>query len=205
MQTLTEKYRPTSIDQFLGLDKPKRLCANLIASPFASAYIFVGDPGLGKTTLAMALADSMPAELHHVPSQDCNLDTLKRVVSNCHYVPRMGCKMHLVLVDEADQMTSAAQLYLLSKLDSTAFPPNTIFIFTCNTLDGLSERFKSRNQVVEFSSYGNAKDAAQLLETVWDKEAPAAASRPNFDRIVKEAKGNIRASLMQLQNGIMFA
>ena len=43
-----------------------------------------------------------------------------------------------MLVDEADRMTPAAQLALLSKLDATAIPPNTIFIFTCNETDGLS-------------------------------------------------------------------
>lgn len=205
MQTLTEKFRPVSIDGFIGLDKPKRLCAKLAAAPFASAWIFTGEPGLGKTTLALALADSIPAELHHVPSQDCNLETLRTVIASCHYVPRIGCRMHLVLVDEADKMTAAAQLYLLSKLDSTSFPPDTIFIFTCNTTDGLEARFVSRCGLVEFSSYGNAAAAAQLLESVWSTEAAADAEKPNFARIVKEASGNIRAALMTLQNHLMLA
>jgi len=42
--------------------------------------------------------------------------------------------------DEADRMSKAAQLHLLSKLDATAFPPNTIFIFTANATDGLEDR-----------------------------------------------------------------
>lgn len=205
MQTLTEKFRPISIEGFIGLDKPKRLCAKLAANPFASAWLFTGEPGLGKTTLALALAESMPAELHHVPSQDCNLETLRSVIANCHYVPRLGCRMHLVLVDEADKMSPAAQLYLLSKLDSTSFPPDTIFIFTCNTTEGLEARFTSRCGLVEFSSYGNANAAAQLLESIWTAEAPADAERPNFARIVKEASGNIRAALMSLQNHLMLA
>jgi DNA polymerase III delta prime subunit len=46
-------------------------------------------------------------------------------------------RMHLVLIDEADGMTNPAQLALLSKLDATAFPPNTIFVFTCNGTDGV--------------------------------------------------------------------
>jgi putative ATPase len=203
MQTLTEKFRPRTIEDFLGLDKPKRLCAKLAANPFASAWLFVGEPGLGKTTLALALADAMPAELHHVPSQDCNLETLKAVIAACHYVPHLGCKMHLILIDEADQMSAAAQLFLLSKLDSTCFPPDTIFIFTCNATDRLEARFLSRCGIVEFSSYGNAKDAAALLELVWEAEAPKDADAPNFTRIVKESVGNIRAALMTLQNLLM--
>jgi len=51
---------------------------------------------------------------------------------------------------EADGMTNPAQLALLSKLDATAFPPNTIFVFTCNGTDGLEPRFISRCRTVEF-------------------------------------------------------
>ena len=47
-------------------------------------------------------------------------------------------------------MTPAAQLALLSKLDATAFPPNTVFIFTCNSTDGLEPRFLPRCRVIEF-------------------------------------------------------
>jgi DNA polymerase III delta prime subunit len=113
--------------------------------------------------------------------------------------------MHLILVDEADQMSAAAQLFLLSKLDSTAFPPNTIFIFTCNSTAGLEARFLSRCGIVEFSNYGIAKDAAALLELVWQSEAGEEIAAPNFTRIVKEANNNIRAALMKLQNELMLA
>jgi DNA polymerase III delta prime subunit len=65
------------------------------------------------------------------------LEAVQHVCRQCHYSPRQRenwqpVRFHLVLIDEADQMSNAAQLALLSKLDATAFPPNTIFIFTCN-------------------------------------------------------------------------
>jgi replication-associated recombination protein RarA len=47
---LTERYRPHSISAFVGLDKPKRICAALAAKPFESAWLFVGPSGTGKTT-----------------------------------------------------------------------------------------------------------------------------------------------------------
>lgn len=204
-QSLTEKYRPRLISDFVGLEKPKKLCEKLLANPFPSAWLFVGPPGTGKTTMALALAELMPAELHHIPSQDCNLENIERARRICQYVPQSGCKMHLVLIDEADSMTGAAQTSLLSKLDSTNFPPNTIFIFTANSTDRLEARFLSRLRTVEFSSYGLAKDATALLEKVCNAENPTVAGELNFARIVKESNNNVREALMRLETELMLA
>lgn len=202
---LTEKYRPSTTSAFLGLDKAKKLCANLIANPFESYFLFVGASGMGKTTLALALADELAAELHHIPSQNCTVDAIERVYSACQYVPMMGKKWHLLLVDEADQMSNAAQLALLSMMDGTRKAPNTIIIYTCNETTRLQDRFLSRCIQVDFSTYGVAKDAAKLLEEVWGNEAPPSATPPNFARLVKEANNNVRAALMSLQKELMFA
>jgi DNA polymerase III delta prime subunit len=113
--------------------------------------------------------------------------------------------MHLILVDECDRMTDAAQVSLLSKLDATNFPPNTIFVFTCNDSTRLEPRFLSRLSVLEFSSYGIAKDAAELLAKVWDAETDNPVERPNFARIVKESNNNVREALNRLQVEIMMA
>jgi hypothetical protein len=99
-------------------------------------------------------------------------------------------------------MSNAAQLHFLSKLDATAFPPQTVFVFTCNTTDGLEPRFLSRTRQIEFSSYGLASEATRLLETVWQREANG-ASAPNFARIVKESSNNVRDALMCLETELL--
>ena len=197
--SLFELYRPRTVAGFIGLADAKDFCEDLIENPKPSAWRFVGPSGTGKTTMARALAEMMPAELHHIPSQECNLETLERVCRTCQYVPAMGFKMHLILVDEADQMSPAAQLYLLSKLDGTAQLPNTIWIFTCNDTERLQDRFLSRTLPVTFSSYGIAAETSDLLARVWDEQAPPSAELPNFARIVKDASNNVRASLMALE------
>jgi DNA polymerase III gamma/tau subunit len=201
---LTEKYRPSLIADFIGLDKPKKLCAKLAANPFDSGWLFVGASGTGKTTLALALATELDAMLHHIPSQGCTVEAVKTLRAKLAYCPTFGKKIHLVLIDEADQMTTQAQHAFLSMLDSTDRPQGVIFIFTCNDSERFEGRFLSRVLKVEFSSYGLAKDATELLARVWGHEANGADS-PNFARIVKESNNNIRAALMELQKELIMA
>jgi len=208
--SLTEKYRPRSLDQFVGLDKVKKIAANLIAAPRSSAWLFLGPSGTGKTSMGLAIAEAMPAELHLIPSQECNLANIDRVRMMCQYVPRnlddgRPCRWHLVLADEIDQLTPAAQISLLSKLDATNFFPQTIFIGTCNATDRLEPRFLSRFHVVEFSSYGIAGQVAELLASVWQQNVAADVPAPNFARMVKDSANNVRAALMALEVEIMAA
>jgi DNA polymerase III delta prime subunit len=101
-------------------------------------------------------------------------------------------------------MSYPAQLAFLSKLDATAFPPNTIFVFTCNSTENLEKRFLSRCRTIEFSSYGMGTEIAGLLAAIWDKET-GSPERPNFQRIAKDSCNNVRDALMSLEVEILAA
>jgi replication-associated recombination protein RarA len=195
--SLSEKYRPHVLDSFIGLDKPKRVLARFAEAPFETAFLFVGASGTGKTSMALALAERLNAEVHHIPSQKCTASEIDDTVRRCWYVPNGS--FHLCIVDEADKMSNAAQLALLSKLDSTAKAPRTIWIFTCNATDGLEPRFLSRTMQLDFSSHGLAKEIAALLERVWIAEAGDTPTRPNFLRVAQDSKNNVRDSIHSLQ------
>src|SRR6201993_3637920 len=104
---LVEKYQPRKIDAFISLEGPKRLFRNLLQAPRPVPVLLVGPPGCGKTTLGMAFADELPGTLHHISSQKCDVAALDRLGDSCQYCPARG-RFHVVLVDEADQMTEKA-------------------------------------------------------------------------------------------------
>jgi len=200
--SLSEKYRPHSLQDFVGLDKPKKVLQKFAENPFPNAaFLFVGPSGTGKTSAALALCEMIRGELHHIPSQNYNVATVEEVTRMCHYVPRNNT-LHVVLVDEADVMTPQAQLSFLSKLDGTAFPPQTIFIFTANDTERLERRFLSRCKVLEFSSYGLAEQIAGYLDKVWHEEG-GNGNAPDLVRLAKDSRNNARDCLMRLEVELM--
>lgn len=198
---LVERYRPTTISAFTGVDRPKRILSAFAAAPYSSAWLLHGPSGLGKTTMALALAETLGGQLHHIASRECNLDTVQRCVDACHYVPWSG-RWHCVVVDEADQMSTAAQHAFLSVLDSTNPPPDSVFVFTSNSLAKLEERFISRCRPIEFS--GADLDLVALLRSIWKAEAEGREG-PDFEAIAMRAKTNVRAAIMDLEVELMIA
>ena len=95
------------IADFIGLDRPKKVLSEFCKRPSSGAWLFVGPSGVGKSTMALALALEQQAELHKIPSQKCNAQTIEDTVRHCWYAPLTPGGFHIVLADEADQMTSA--------------------------------------------------------------------------------------------------
>jgi len=199
---LVEKYRPSTIDAFIGIDDARADAADLVANPYSGAWIFCGASGTGKTTLAMAIAAELGAEVHHIASQNCSVDTVKQLRHTLAYKPMFGAKWSVVIVDEADEMSGAAENAWLSLTDSTNRPTDTIIIFTCNSTEKLKDRFLSRCEKVKFSNNGIQPAIAELLAQTWETETGGASPAPNFARIAKDALGNVRESLQVLQKHI---
>jgi DNA polymerase III gamma/tau subunit len=201
-QSLAEKYRPTRIADFIGLDRAKRVLSAFCKRPSSGAWLFVGPSGVGKSTIALALANELQAELHKIPSQRCTASAIEDVVRQCWYAPMTPGGFHVVLADEADAMSNAAQLQLLSKLDSVDPAPNTIWIFTANDIQRLERRFLSRCKTLDFSSYGMSNEIAAYLDRVWHAEG-GNGNAPDFERLAKDSRNNVRDCLMRLEVELM--
>jgi DNA polymerase III gamma/tau subunit len=197
-QSLVEKYRPLRIADFIGLERPKKILTAFLKRPASGAWLFLGPSGVGKSTMALALATELQAELHKIPSQKCNAQSIEDTVRRCWYAPMTPGGFHVVLADEADQMTDAAQLALLSKLDSTDPTPNTIWVFTANDTERLERRFLSRCKTLEFSSYGMSSEITAYLDRVWHAEG-GNGNCPDLVRLAKDSRNNVRDCLQTLE------
>ena len=160
---ITDRHRPRKTADFAGLPKLKKLAASLAANPYSSYYIFRGNSGVGKTTFAVAMANEIGAQIHHIRSQDCTVDTLERTYKNCFAYAADGKKWHLILIDEADLMSKASRDSLLSMTDGTRPAPNTIIVLTTNEDEKFEARLASRFMTFNFSTQGLAPEAAELF------------------------------------------
>jgi DNA polymerase III gamma/tau subunit len=208
MVQLVDKYNPVKIEDFVGLAGPRALFTRLAAQPYSSAWLLVGPSGLGKTSMAFAFAKQIGAEIHHLPSQSCTVDAIAKLCEKCHYRPWAG-DFHVAIIDEADKMSPGARLALLSRLDGTAAPPDTIFIFTANGVEGLAEagsddgrknRFVSRCKKIDFTPPTDDEIAA-FLDRVWSAEC--AAPPPAFRTMASASEGNVRSALNMLETEIL--
>src|SRR5437879_3967553 len=196
--SLAERYQPSRVEDFIGLERAKQTLAGLVQRPRACALLFIGPPGAGKTAMAMAFAEQLPGSLHHVSAQKCDVTTLDELKDRFAYCPPRG-NFWVCLIDEADQMTEKAQLQLLSRLDGTAsLKPKfgggsergsalpVIWIFTCNgrgekgtTPPGTFEpRFLSRCLVVACER-PEVAEVTQFVWRIWALEGGDASSDPS--------------------------
>jgi replication-associated recombination protein RarA len=196
--SLCEKYRPRKIADFIGLAEPKLILQKIAAQPYGQAFLFEGKSGSGKTAMALAFAAAIPAQVHLLPAHECTRDNVAKLWMNCQTKPGIEFRMHLILVDQADTLKQKQQIELRSKIDGPESLDHVVWIFTAAPTNKLDTGFRSRCLQLNFSTYGNSTAAAALLERIWQAEAPTAPP-PNFARIVKEANGNIRTGLMNIE------
>lgn len=193
---LTEKYRPLTLDAFVGIDGPKKILQSFTARPYPSAWFLKGESGIGKTAISLAVSKAIGAELYHVPSRLCDLNRVTKLIDRCAYQPMHG-GFHFILIDEADKMTDPAQFAFLSALDGSNPIDNAIFFFTSNDSTAMEARFLSRCRVLRFDSKGHDEQAAEFLRKVC--KAEGGADSIDFLKLFELSGRNFRTALNNLE------
>jgi putative ATPase len=219
-QSLALKYSPRRIADFIGLAAQKAMLSKFAAAPYSSAWLLIGNPGTGKSTLAMVVAETIRTKIgcaiHHLKSAESGVPDIEKLVLDSQMAPMLGGRWHVAVVEEAGSMGPAAQKAWLSVLDPTGMPEDLIILFTANpyviaangrvTPHGLKDRFLSRVRTLQFAEPSD-EDLAAFLKRVHGletgKPAKGKPKLPDFTAIAHASRGNIREALNTLEMEIL--
>lgn len=159
-----DKYRPKTIHDVALEDDIKTKLINQLNNKSINHSIFVGKPGTGKTSLALVIRDTLIKDDSDVlfmnASGDRGIDTIRDVVIDFIKTPPFKSNIKLVIMDEADNLTSDAWKTLRNPIENPEINVNlsSRFIFTANYEQGIPDFIKSRCDLYKF--YGMPKEKA---------------------------------------------
>jgi len=194
----TEKYRPDTLEGYIGNDDFKSSLQQWIDSNDIPHLLLCGGAGTGKTTAAKLIVNNINCDSLYINCSDENgIDTIrdkvKSFASAASFKPQK-----VVVMDEADFLTINAQAALRNVIET--FSLNTRFIFTCNYVERIIDPIQSRTVVFELTP-PSMQDVAFKCVEILDLEE-ITYTKADIVRIVKQTYPDIRKSLNLLQSSI---
>jgi replication factor C small subunit len=164
---LVEKYRPTSLEYFVGNEHIKKTMSQYLDQNDIQNFIFYSTPGTGKTTLAKLIVKNLDCDYLYINASDeRGIETIRDKVSG--FASTMSFKsIKVVILDEADFLTIQAQASLRNVIET--FSRNTRFILTCNFVERIIDPLQSRCQVLKIVP-PTKKDVAKHAAWILDQE-----------------------------------
>lgn len=153
----SQKYRPQSVDETILPKEIKEQFARMVKDgEIPNLLLASKNPGVGKTTVALALCRELDAEVLFINASLQNgIDTLRNeIVQFCSSFSMSDTKK-VVLLDEGDQLSPTVQSALRGVLEE--FSNSTSFIITCNFPHKIMEAIRSRLTVVDFTFGSDVK------------------------------------------------
>ncbi|KAL6076374.1 Replication factor C (RF-C) subunit [Balamuthia mandrillaris] len=201
-----EKYRPKEFDEVISHAEIINTIQKLIDSGKLPHLLFYGPPGTGKTTTILACArrlygsnyKSMILELN--ASDDRGIDVVREQIKNFASTRKIfSTGVKLVILDEADSMTNAAQAALRRVIEK--FSKNTRFCLICNYISKIIPALQSRCTRFRFSPLDPVQIKPRLQHII--KQERINVTDDGLEALIKLAEGDMRKCLNVLQSTIM--
>lgn len=155
------KYRPPILSDLCLPDRIKLQAENIIKSGDVPNLLFSGQAGVGKTTLALVIAEELELDLLYMNLSDkSGIDIIRTEFKNFASTVSMTGKKKVIIGDEFDRLSDQAQDIL--KVFIEQFSCSTSFIFISNHLNKIKAPIRSRLQLVDFSF--NKKETKQVMQ-----------------------------------------
>jgi len=190
-----EKYRPDTLEGYLGNDDFISSLKEWISKNDFPNLLLYGPPGTGKTTAAKLIVKNINCDHIYLNCSDENgIDTIrdkvKQFASGATFKP-----LKVVILDEADFLTINAQAALRNVIES--FSLTTRFIFTCNFVERITDPLQSRLNVIALNS-PEPKAIAKRLKEILDAEQMSYDLKDVIE-VVKKTYPDIRRALSLVQ------
>ena len=163
-----EKYRPSSLDTYIGNDHLKSKVSVYIESGDLPHLLFFGKAGTGKTTLAKLLVNNIECDYLYINASDENsVDTVRNKVRQ--FASTVGFKdLKIIILDECDYITPNAQAALRNLMET--FSKHCRFILTCNYVERIIDPIQSRCQLFEIIPPSKTEVAQRLNQVLEEEE-----------------------------------
>ncbi|TIA91128.1 hypothetical protein E3P99_01233 [Wallemia hederae] len=200
-----EKYRPRVLSDIVGnQDTVKRL--EVIAQDGNMPHMIMsGTPGIGKTTAVLALAHTLlgpevfkEAVLELNASDERGIDVVRnRIKSFAQKKIQLPAGRHkIVILDEADSMTSGAQQALRRTME--IYSNTTRFAFACNQSNKIIEPIQSRCAILRFSKLKDIELLTRLRQIA--QEEKVEITDEGYEALIFTSEGDMRQAVNNLQS-----
>ena len=145
-----ESYAPTKISECILPPTLKKEFQQIVDNKELSNMLFIGDAGVGKTTVAKVLCEELNIDMMFMnASCERGIDDVRNKIQSFASTTSLYGSYKVMLLDEADNLTQDAQKSLRALIEQ--YQSNCRFILTCNYPYKLIDPLRSRLQEYVFN------------------------------------------------------
>ncbi|ULG73512.1 replication-associated recombination protein A [Macrococcus brunensis] len=206
MEPLAYRMRPHNIDDVIGqkhLVGDKGIIRRMVDARRLSSMILYGPPGIGKTSIARAIAGSTDVKFRQL---NAVTDTKKDMQIVAEEAKMSG--QVILLLDEIHRLDKAKQDFLLPHLENGRII--LIGATTSNPYHAINPAIRSRTQIYELEPLTPADIRMAINRALTDKEngfgnKDIKIDDAAVDHFVQASGGDVRSSLNALELAVLSA
>jgi len=200
-----EKYRPRLLDDVVNQEGIIKRLKQFVKDKSMPHLIFAGPAGTGKTTSALAMVRELYRSKKAInitylelnASDARGIDVIRTYIKDfAKAKPPSDISFKILILDEADNMTAAAQQALRRTMEK--YTRNCRMILICNYSNKIIPPIQSRCVVFRFSSLNN-EDIKNRVKFVANKE-DINITADGLNALVDVSKGDCRRAINYLQS-----
>ena len=199
----TEKYRPNKLNDLIGQEHFTLDAKTWIEERNMPNVLIHGNPGNGKTSASLVLAQEILGEsfidnyIEVNASDDRRLETVRTTIKNIAQSATIGdAPFRIVLLDEMDGMTNDAQNALKRIMER--YSSNIRFIITCNYRNKIIFALQSRCANYHFKPLSN-ESVLEVIQSILQKEGITRFQTNDLNSFIYAMNGDMRRAITELQ------